>query len=78
MTYLSGNICCLQQWFLELWFMSTGWLEFIKTERYEKCHKVNGKKKKKKCLCYVFSSLPVVVGDTTNAWTNTPGIIKGI
>lgn len=35
-------------------------------------------KKKKKCLCYVFSSLPVVVGDTTNAWTNTPCIIKGI
>lgn len=48
MTYLSGNICCLQQWFLELWFMSTGWLEFIKTERYEKCHKVNEKNLKKK------------------------------
>lgn len=59
--------------------MLIGWLEFIKIERYEKCYKVNEKNvKKKKCLCYVFLSLFVVVGDIINVWINIFCIIKGI
>lgn len=36
------------------------------------------KKIKKKCLCYVFLSLFVVVGDIINVWINIFCIIKGI